>query len=226
MRIWRCANGYTPQNNISEFQKLCLPPHPNQFYIRVVPSHRGAARDRHGRGTGCGGRVGALDEQRRMRTAKSCGPDASTPASSLRVHSQATVTRKPDRRGEYDISRKTIARGMPGVSRCDLTTRVRSTTLIAHAAIGRIGRPAFPAPSERRGRNEQARLARNMRRDRESVAGFTSPRVRGEVGAKRRVRGTLSESGLQRVPLTRSQDARDLSPQAGRGENDVLLFDM
>ena len=32
-----------------------------------------------------------------------------------------TVTRKPDRRGEYDISRKTIARGMPGVSRCDLT---------------------------------------------------------------------------------------------------------
>src|ERR1700686_3726005 len=32
-----------------------------------------------------------------------------------------TVTKKPDRRGEYDISRKTIAWGMPGVSRCDLT---------------------------------------------------------------------------------------------------------
>jgi hypothetical protein len=27
---------------------------------------------------------------------------------------RATVTKKPDRRGEYDISRKTIARGMPG----------------------------------------------------------------------------------------------------------------
>jgi hypothetical protein len=56
-----------------------------------------------------------------MRTAKSCGPDASTLASSLRIHSQATVTKKPDRRGEREISRKTIARGMPDVSRCDLT---------------------------------------------------------------------------------------------------------
>jgi hypothetical protein len=51
---------------------------------------------------------GALDEQRWMRTAKSCGPDASTLASSLRIHSQATVTKKPDRRGEYDISRKPL----------------------------------------------------------------------------------------------------------------------
>ena len=91
---------------------------------------------------------GAFNERRRKRTEKSCGPDASTLASSLRIYSQATVTKKPDRRGEREISRKTIARGMPGVSRCDLTTRVRSTTLIAHAAIGRIGRPAFPAPSE------------------------------------------------------------------------------
>ena len=129
------------------------------LHIFAVPSHRGAARDRHGRGAGCGGRVGALDEQLRMRTAKSCGPDASTPASSPGEtrFSRVTVTRKPDRRGEYDISRKTIARGMPGVSRCDLTTRVRSTTLIAHAAIGRIGRPAFPAPSDWRGRNEHSK---------------------------------------------------------------------
>src|ERR1700704_54130 len=34
-------------------------------------------------------------------------------------------------------------RGDSGVTRL---TRVRSTTIIAHAAIGRIGRPAFPAP--------------------------------------------------------------------------------
>ena len=52
------------------------------FITFPVLSHRGAARDRYGRGTGCGGRVGAFDEQRRMRTAKSCGPDASTLASS------------------------------------------------------------------------------------------------------------------------------------------------
>ena len=52
-----------------------------------------------------------------QRTAKSCGPDASTPASSLRDGRsarpgadkphipQATVTRKPDHRGELEISR-------------------------------------------------------------------------------------------------------------------------
>ena len=33
-------------------------------------------------GMGCGGRNGADDERQPMRTAKSCGPDASTPASS------------------------------------------------------------------------------------------------------------------------------------------------
>jgi len=39
------------------FAKIFLSPsHPNQNYNRAVPSHRGAARDRHERGTGCGGR--------------------------------------------------------------------------------------------------------------------------------------------------------------------------
>jgi hypothetical protein len=49
---------------------------------------------------------GASDEGAGLRTAKSCGPDASTPASSLRnTHPQATVTRKPDRRGEHEGNR-------------------------------------------------------------------------------------------------------------------------
>src|SRR5713226_8368422 len=71
---------------------------------RFGPVPRGAARDRHGRGAGCGGRgsVGAqmesqggsfiglvsvvqhADERRMLRTEKSCGPDAPTLASSLR----------------------------------------------------------------------------------------------------------------------------------------------
>src|SRR5487761_2347218 len=42
---------------------------------------------------------------------------------------------------------------MPGVFRCDLTNACALLpNNIAHAAIGRIGRPAFPAPSEYRGR--------------------------------------------------------------------------
>ena len=50
----------------------------------------------------------------------------------------------------------------------------------------------------------------------------TSPRLRGEVGdgAKQslRVRGSIRKCEPVENPLTRSQDARDLSPQAGRGE--------
>src|SRR6202011_1811347 len=35
---------------------------------------------------------------------------------------------------------------------------------------GRIGRPAFPAPSDREGGTFRQKLARNMRRDREAVS--------------------------------------------------------
>jgi hypothetical protein len=43
---------------------------------------------------------------------------------------------------------------------------------------------------------------------------FTSPCVRGEVGAKRRVRGTFRNLILWRLPLTLT-----LSPHAGRGNS-------
>jgi hypothetical protein len=49
------------------------------------------------------------------RTAKSCGPDAPLLAFKL-VRSKlprVTVTTKPGRRGEHEISRKAIAQGMP-----------------------------------------------------------------------------------------------------------------
>jgi hypothetical protein len=50
------------------------------------------------------------DEARRMRTAKSCGPDAPTLASSFaEATPQATVAKKPGHRGEREGSRKTIA---------------------------------------------------------------------------------------------------------------------
>jgi hypothetical protein len=82
---------------------------------RFGPVPRRAARDRHERGTGCDGRESALDEARISRTAKSCGPDASTLAfKSAGSIPPATVTTKPDHRGDHVISRNTIARGMPG----------------------------------------------------------------------------------------------------------------
>src|SRR5258706_14891286 len=76
-----------------------------------------------------------------MRTAKSCRSDAPMLASSLREEAQATVSNKPGHRGEREVSRKTIARGMPGDFRCTCGdyTRVLSTLhtrLRAHRAPG------------------------------------------------------------------------------------------
>ena len=106
-----------------------------RFRSLAVSSHRGAYRDRHGRGMGCGGRSSvrragqtargrmALDppslKLRRtgtipveafgvdgLRTAKSCGPDAPTLASSFAgIFREMTVARKPGHRGEHEGSR-------------------------------------------------------------------------------------------------------------------------
>jgi hypothetical protein len=46
-----------------------------------------------------------LDEQRETRTAKSCGPDAPTLASSLRLAAQVTVAKEPGHRGEHEGNR-------------------------------------------------------------------------------------------------------------------------
>ena len=60
---------------------------------------------------------GAADESAILRTAKSCGPDASMVGVKfvmmLRI-TPATVTTKPDHRGEYEISCNTIACGNAG----------------------------------------------------------------------------------------------------------------
>ena len=124
--------------------------------IRTVPSHRGAARDRHGRGAGCGGRGSARDERGLPRTAKSCGSDAPTPASSLREEAQATVSNKRGHRGEHEARRKTIARGMPGRSGVTVVTML---VCFFHCTrgCGRIARPAFPAPSEFQGTGIQSK---------------------------------------------------------------------
>ena len=68
----------------------------NHLY-KFAPSRSSEGRcERHGRGAGCGGRGGALDGRCGMRTAKSCGPDAPTLASSSRRYSrEMTVARKP-----------------------------------------------------------------------------------------------------------------------------------
>jgi hypothetical protein len=79
--------------------------------LELTPSRsleRGAARDRHGRWErDAVDATGALDETRSMRTAKSCGPDAPTLASSFEeeIFREATVANKPGHRGEREGTR-------------------------------------------------------------------------------------------------------------------------
>src|SRR6267142_2215229 len=58
-----------------------------------------------------------------------------------------TVSNKPGHRGEREVSRKTIARGMPGDFRCTCGDYTRVLTTHCTRGCGCIGHPAFPAPS-------------------------------------------------------------------------------
>src|SRR5437763_702462 len=82
-----------------------------------------------------------------QRTAKSCGSDAPMLASSLREEAQMTVSNKPGHRGEHEVSRKTIARGVPGETGVTVVTTLVCFILFRTRDCGRIQRPAFPAPS-------------------------------------------------------------------------------
>src|SRR2546430_17301535 len=78
------------------------------------------------------------------RTAKSCGPDAPMLASSLREEAQATVSNKPGHRGEHEVSRKTIARRMPGVSGVTVVTTVVCSLHLSHARLRVHWAPGIP----------------------------------------------------------------------------------
>jgi hypothetical protein len=71
--------------------------------------------------------------------------DAPTLASSFRgaSFSEAMVANKPGHQGELEVSRKTIAQGMP----VETGEPVATTSCIFCTNHGCIGHPAFPAPS-------------------------------------------------------------------------------
>ena len=94
-----------------------------------------------------------------LRTAKSCGSDAPMLASSLAevsppnraldkaITREATVTIKPGRRGEREVSRKTIACGNAGCPGGPVVTMLVCFVLFRTRGCGCSGHPAFPAPS-------------------------------------------------------------------------------
>src|SRR5258708_19579832 len=64
-------------------------------------------------------------------------------ASSLREDAQATVSNKPGHRGEREVSRKTIARGMPGETGVTVVTML-VCFFILHARLRVHWAPGIP----------------------------------------------------------------------------------
>src|SRR5229473_410814 len=115
-----------------------------------------------------------------LRTAKSCGPDAPTLASSSRscvgptglrqnisADDGGKRARSPGRARHKPL--KPLRAGMPGDSGVLVVTRVRSTTTKCTRDRGCSGHPAFPTPFL--GRKINAQLGRIAPRDREVAFG-------------------------------------------------------
>jgi hypothetical protein len=122
--VQRDSTSPVPNQNIFRF-----PCRANHLY-KLAPSRahsRGVSRSSRTLGAGCGGRLGAARRAARKRTAKSCGPDAPTLASSWRKRFRWRQWQESPVTGESAKETvKTIARGMPGVSGVTVVTNARA----------------------------------------------------------------------------------------------------
>jgi hypothetical protein len=107
---------------------------------RPAPERGAYAQSPRTLGAGRDGRVGVARRAIQARTAKSCGPGIPTLMSSLRmIAPQATVAKEPGHRGEHEISRKTIARGMPECFGVPAVTTLVCFFQFAREAAGATG---------------------------------------------------------------------------------------
>jgi hypothetical protein len=112
-------------------------------------------------------------------------------ASSRRSDPPATVSKKPDRRGEHEGNRSTVAQGMP-VAGFTCSDFARVLLSFAREAMGcGLRNPAFPAPSLLRGRC----LASS-----------------GRLSRRGKVRAWLFEKSIHVVPDKRGEAERDPGP--------------
>ena len=129
---------------------------PNQNYIHLVPPHmRGVCAIVTD--VGCGMRwTRAMSAARDVapRTAKSCGPDAPTLASSWRIHSQATVATKPVTGESAKEAVEPLRREGRSVSAEPVCSCAPLSVHVAHETAGAARtRLSLRPPFSREGRN-------------------------------------------------------------------------
>jgi hypothetical protein len=100
-----------------------------------------------------------------------------------------------DHRGEHEVSRKTIARGMPGNPGVTVVTTL-VCFLLCTRGCGRIRRPAFPAPSEFQGEKVDAQLGRIAPRDSGPVSQFGASRIPGCKSVALSPRSVAQQTGI------------------------------
>jgi hypothetical protein len=116
--------------------------------------------------------------------------------------------RRPGPQGEHDISRKTIAWGMPDVSGASaVNTRVHTPTTKRTRGCGCIGHPAFPAPSYFRGTFFPAQLGHCLRReDAESRSPIVMLRFKRGIQYAVTSRASTAVSGILDRPVKLGDD--------------------
>jgi hypothetical protein len=145
----------------------------NQANMGLSHPTKGAARDRHERAVGCGGRGTCERRVHVKRTAKSCGSGAPMLAlSRADEFRHGDGGKKAVHRGERDISRKTTAQGRPGCLRrtCMLVCAFFCATCTRDRGCG--VHPVFPAPSVLDEGELDANLGRNAPRERGRTSGI------------------------------------------------------
>jgi hypothetical protein len=142
----------------------------------AVSSHRGAARDRHGRGAGCGGRSGAIDEQRQggrrsrvvptPRRWRQVGGSNSAGDGDKKARSPERARRKPLKplRGECRV-----------ISGVTVVTNARAL-YPTRAAAGALGARHSLRPLISGGWYVQGKTRADKRREREAVSWKTTCR--------------------------------------------------
>jgi hypothetical protein len=127
---------------------LPLPPNHRQISCCPVLTKRGASRSSRTLRRDAVDAGGATDESADLRTAKPCGPDAPTLASSFAKQFARRRWQESPVTGESaEETVKTIAQGRPDETGEPVVTTLVCFLFFAREAAGAVVHPAFPVPS-------------------------------------------------------------------------------